>query len=94
MVTAPERIITVNGQHQHTFTNPAGLTYEIGCFSLAEGCVVHGEPTLEHTWFDGFSWNFSVCSSCLLHLGWFFQRGKESFFGLIIDRLADSAQTH
>ncbi len=93
-ITTPECFITVNGQHTYTFTNPEGFTYDIGCFSGAEGCIVYGDPTLEHTWFEGFSWTFSICSSCLIHLGWFYQSGNESFFGLILGRLVDSSKTH
>lgn len=92
-ITTAEHIVTVNGEHIHTFTNPAGVLYQIGCFSSADGCIVHGEPTLEHTWFDGFRWSFSICSSCLVHLGWYYQRNDEGFFGLILDRL-DTARIH
>jgi hypothetical protein len=90
-ITSPEHIVSVDGDHTHTFTNPEGFTYEIGCFSTAEGCAVDVVPTLEHTWFEGFSWSFSICSHCLIHMGWFYNRGEESFFGLILDRLEDRA---
>jgi hypothetical protein len=93
-ITAAEYIITVNGMHKHSFTNPAGITYLIGCFLSAEGCLVYGGPTLEHTWFDGFSWKFSLCSKCHIHLGWYYQKEANSFFGLILDRLEDATLTH
>ncbi len=93
-ITHPQSIITVDGHHTYSFTNPAGITYEIGCFSSADGCIVHDEPTLDHTWFEGFSWSFCICSSCLTHLGWFYQSGNENFFGLILDRLIESTKTH
>jgi len=93
-ITTPERILTVNGEHMHSFTNPEGYTYDIGCFSAAEGCYVYGEPALEYTWFNGFKWSFSVCSTCLIHLGWHYERGEERFFGLILDLLADTSTTH
>ena len=92
-ITMPESIITVDGKHIHEFTNPAGLTYEIGCFSSADGCTNYGEPTLDHTWFEGFGWSFSVCSNCFTHLGWFYTSGDESFYGLILDLLTDTAST-
>lgn len=91
VVTIPEFIISVDGQHTHNFTNIDGFTYEIGCFSSAEGCVNIGEPISEETWFEGFDWSLSACSSCHMHLGWFYQSEKESFFGLIQDLLSDSA---
>jgi hypothetical protein len=93
-VTSTESIITVNGRHQHTFINPSGITYQIGCFSSADGCLVHGEPTLEFTWFEGLSWSFSICSNCFIHLGWYYQGGEENFFGLITDLLKNTFSTH
>ncbi len=93
-ITTVESIIAVNGHHRHVFTNPEGLTFEIGCFRTAEGCIVHGIPTMEHTWFKGFQWNYAHCSECLLQLGWFYQRAEEGFFGLILERLIDTTRMH
>ncbi len=93
-ITTIESIITVDGSHRHVFTNPEGLTFEIGCFSSAEGCLVSGIPTLQYTWFAGFSWNYAHCSACLVHLGWFYQKIDKSFFGLILDRIVESTKTH
>lgn len=93
-ITTVEHMIAVNGQHRHTFTNPAGVTFRVGCFSWADGCLTYGEPTLEFTWFAGFAWSLAFCSSCSTHLGWYYQAGAESFFGLIYDRLTESMQTH
>lgn len=93
-ITTPEHIIAVNEEHIHTFTSPEEIIYHIGCFSSADGCVTYGDPSPKFTWFEGFSWNFSICSKCLIHLGWYYQRGKESFFSLIVDRLMDTTQTH
>lgn len=93
-ITTPEYMIAVDGKHLHTFENPAGITYDISCYSSAEGCTVYGEPTPEHTWFEGFSWSFSLCSRCFSHLGWFYENGDEHFFGLIVDRLVDTTTTH
>jgi hypothetical protein len=92
-IASPESVITVNGRHQHTFINPSGITYQIGCFSSADGCLIHGEPTLEFTWFEGFSWSFSICSNCFIHLGWYYQSSEENFFGLITDLLESTFST-
>jgi len=93
-VTAPDFVITVSNHHKHTFINPAGITYRIGCFSSAEGCIVYGEPVIDHTWFSGFAWNYAICSNCGVHLGWYFQSKDESFFGLILDLLADAGMNY
>lgn len=87
IVTFPAHNITVNGEYIHKFTNPEGVTYQISCFSSANGCIIHGIPTMDHTWFDGFSWSLSLCSNCFTHLGWYYKCKDQSFFGLILDRL-------
>ncbi|HHN65752.1 MAG TPA: hypothetical protein ENK09_10365 [Nitrospirae bacterium] len=93
-ITSVEEIITVQGSHRHVFTNPAGLVFEIGCFSTADGCLVSGIPTREFTWFSGYSWNYAHCGNCLTHLGWFYQNRDSSFFGLILERLIETSTTH
>ena len=86
-VTSLNREISIHGKHMHTFFNPAGIVYEILCFSKASGCVTHGKPTDEFTWFPGYTWEYSLCASCLDHLGWFFNSSGDSFFGLINGKL-------
>ena len=39
-VTSDDQRISVNGSHTHTFFNPAGILFEVGCFRLAPGCLV------------------------------------------------------
>jgi len=89
-VTRVELRIAILGSHRHTFTNPGGFVYEIGCFAEAEGCEEAGEPTEVFTWFPGYAWHFAFCSDCGTHLGWAYQSGSETpelFFGLILNRL-------
>jgi len=90
LITLPSDSISIDGHHSHVFTNPAGFSYEIGCFINARGCLNVGDPTLEYTWFPGYSWSISVCSNCFLHLGWFYQSNGNSFYGLILERLEDN----
>ena len=87
-ITTVEYSIAVSGQHAHIFTNPLGITFHIGCFSRAWGCFVYGIPTDEATWFPGFTWCIAVCANCFTHLGWHYQSGRESFYGLIMANLA------
>ena len=94
VVTGPEQIITVNDHHRHTFLNPEGAVFQVGCFSHASGCLIDDQPTLENTWFAGFTWSISICSNCMVHLGWFYQKDDQHFFGLILDRLLDSTSKH
>ena len=78
----------VQGAHQHTFANPNGIIFEIGCFQSAEGCLTSGPSTREFSWFKDFSWQVAVCRGCLLQMGWLFSSaGSEAFYALILDRL-------
>ncbi|OKY73747.1 MAG: hypothetical protein BM485_16935 [Desulfobulbaceae bacterium DB1] len=90
-ITSFSRMIEVNGSHCHVFANPHGKVFEIGCFSAAPGCVHHGTPTRECTWFTGCSWRFSLCAVCSAHLGWHYQSDLAgSFWGLVLANLVNS----
>ena len=86
-ITSKQNRIEVDGSHQHALFNPAGIVYEISCFSKAPGCLASGPPSDEFAWFKGFTWRFAICSGCFSHLGWIFQSTGSSFFGLINKKL-------
>ena len=89
-ITRPAERITVQGAHQHTFANPHGIVFEIGCFKTAQGCGYAGLPSTEFTWFSGYAWRVSFCTMCLTHLGWIFIADSgDSFHGFILDRLLE-----
>jgi hypothetical protein len=88
-VTDRDQKIAVHGSHTHTFFNPAGIVFELGCFSAAPGCHSAGEASSEFTWFAGYVWRFALCRQCNSHLGWFFEMGDSSFFGLILANLKE-----
>jgi len=88
VITRSSERIEIQGSHQHTFANPHGIVFNIGCFRSCSGCGYIGPASGEFTWFRGFSWRIAICSKCLTHLGWLFaSRGNQSFNGLILDRL-------
>lgn len=89
IITEPDHAITVAGQHRHRLTNPAGITFDVGCFRAAPGCRQFGLPTSAHSWFPGCYWRFALCGACGEHLGWAYS-GAERFFGLIVSRLRSS----
>lgn len=88
LITYWEAGLKVRGRFDHTFCNPHGLVFHIGCFSCAPGCRQMGPSSSDFTWFPGFHWRIVCCRNCQTHLGWLFQgaRGGQ-FFGLILDRL-------
>lgn len=88
-ITSAKYRIDVYGSHKHSFANPSGMLFDIGCFSAAYGCANHGIPTSEFTWFTGFKWQFSICGKCNNHLGWHYSSGSESFYGLILANLIE-----
>ncbi|MFZ7127308.1 MAG: cereblon family protein [Desulfobacterales bacterium] len=87
IVSHLEDRLPVDGSHHHTFANPAGLVFTIGCFSNAEGCGTVGAYSREFTWFPGYHWRVAVCRRCLSHLGWHFAGSGGGFWGLILDQL-------
>lgn len=90
-ITHPLERIEMDSAHRHTFANPHGLVFEIGCFRFAAGCGYIGPATDDFSWFPGYTWRVAVCRSCLNHVGWLFtSSGKSSFNGLILDRLVFS----
>ena len=89
-ITSQHLATEVEGKHRHTFFNPAGVLFEIGCFSDAPGCLDTGAPTTEFAWFKGCSWQFSFCAVCQSQLGWqFLPEEGGSFHGLILNRLTE-----
>ena len=77
----------VRGSHEHSFFNPHGIVYHIGCFLKAPGCIPSGPPCGEFSWFPGFNWQIVCCGGCQNHLGWQFLGENKGFFGLILNRL-------
>lgn len=89
-ITSAKYAVEMGGRHHHTFFNPAGIIYEIRCFSSAQGCSSHGPPSREFTWFAGYSWRLALCSLCSAHMGWYFSSGDSNFCGLIARNLTTS----
>ena len=87
-VTTLSERIEVSGAHSHSFANPHGYVFEVGCFNSAAGCRPAGPPSNEFTWFAGYNWRLALCGRCLSHLGWFFvSPGSPGFIALVLDRL-------
>jgi hypothetical protein len=88
-VTTTADRIEVAGGHAHSFANPHGFRYHIGCFAQASGCRTAGPPSTYWTWFPPYAWQVEHCGSCGEHLGWLFRADEHRFHGLILDRLVE-----
>ncbi len=88
-ITSADHRISIAGHHVHRRVNPVGFEFEFGCFDGAPGAVAAGRPTAEFSWFAGWSWAFSLCRSCGVHLGWFFDGRDPRFHGLVLNRLVE-----
>ena len=89
-ITKPVDRIAMQGSHRHTFANPHGIVFEIGCFRSVKGCGYAGAASDDFSWFAGYSWRVCFCTMCLTHLGWLFSlKGGDIFHGLILDRLIE-----
>jgi hypothetical protein len=87
-VTSSIEKITMQSAHVHHFINPAGMSFDVACFSRALGCVAAGDATFDFTWFPGYAWQYALCEECGEHLGWHYVSvGNSSFFGLIVGKL-------
>lgn len=90
-ITGAEARTEVDGSHEHTFFNPAGVLYRLGCFREAPGCAAAGPFRTFFTWFPGHAWQLALCGGCARHLGWCF-RGESSFHGLVLAELVEIEQ--
>ena len=88
-ITRSSQRIAVNGSHRHAVPTAHGIDQEIGCFSLAPGCLSMGHFALDFGQpTEGF-WQMAVCAGCGNHLGWHHQTDDAfGFYGLILDHLA------
>jgi hypothetical protein len=86
-ITAGGWARAVGEAHEHSFVNPHGYLYRIGCFEQAPGCVPEGDEHPEYSWFEGYTWQLAQCGGCRSHLGWAFRRAGDRFHGLILDRV-------
>ena len=92
-VTASAWCIRVAESHEHSFINPHGYLFRIGCFSRAPGCAAHGEEQAAYSWFPGHSWRIALCAHCGVHLGWVFRSEDAGFHGLILERLVERSKS-
>lgn len=89
-ITTSGARIEMSGSHAHTFSNPHGFVFHIGCFAVAPGCDAASESSTYFSWFPGYAWQIAVCRGCGSHLGWLFLSADSRFHGLIVDRLAET----
>ena len=87
VITSQDDRVSIQGGQEHTFTNPHGYVLHIGCFGDTRGCAYVGDRMSAWSWFRGFTWRITLCSSCNTHLGWLFEAPDEKFHGLILNRL-------
>ncbi len=87
LITSQDDRISVQGGQEHTFTNPHGYVFNIGCFRDTRGCAHIGDRMSAWSWFRGFTWRVALCGDCNIHLGWLFEAPDERFHGLILSRL-------
>ncbi|MCA9649584.1 MAG: hypothetical protein H6712_25815 [Myxococcales bacterium] len=88
VISSERARIEVAGAHAHTFVNPAGFVFEIGCFRSAPGCVGAGPSEAFFSWFPGYAWRVQLCRGCGAQLGWSYG-ARPDFFGLVLDRLRE-----
>jgi hypothetical protein len=87
ILSDPSKGIAVSGSHQHSFTNPLGIVYDIAIYQEVS-CLLHGPASDEHTWFRGYTWQIALCPQCHDHIGWYFHNlDANAFYGLILSKI-------
>jgi hypothetical protein len=76
--------IEMSGANEHTFVNPYGIAFVIGCFAAAPGCVHLGSTEEAFSWFPGWTWQLAACARCRSHVGWIYRLAGQQFHGLIL----------
>lgn len=79
-------LININNR----FFTPGGHIHETNTVShvIPNSVQLHGRPSLEFSWFPGYTWQIATCGQCNQHLGWKFVAGEASnlkpkkFYGL------------
>lgn len=89
-ITHARAAAAIDGAHEHTFVNAHGYVHQLRCFYEAAGCALAGRATLEWTWFAGYAWRFALCGGCGRHVGWRYERGDDSFYGLITTAVTET----
>ncbi len=90
-ITHQQERIHIDGAHEHSFVNPHDIQFHLGCFHSAPGCSISGQPTPAFSWFQGYYWQYALCSECQEHVGWYYENAnQDSFFGLILTKLEPS----
>jgi len=92
LITYDGERISIQGAHRHTFANPHGLVFRIGCFRAAPGCRRASRETTDFSWFPGYAWNIQVCGACFTHVGWAYRAEGDGFHGLILERLVEAGR--
>ena len=91
-VTRGSLRIAVNGSHRHLMPTAHGIDQEMGCFSLAPGCMTAGHFAMDFGLGEDGFWQMALCASCGNHLGWHHEKADGmGFYGLILDHLAPAA---
>jgi hypothetical protein len=91
-LTYASQAISMQGNHQHTFLNPAGFVYKIRCVGEVPGGVPQGPSSDHWSWFPGYRWQLIHCRSCGVHLGWLFRSTDHTFSGLVVERIVETEE--
>jgi hypothetical protein len=88
-ITSSADRVARRGAHEHTFTNPEGIRFRIGCFGAATSTNAASSPTTYWSWFPGYAWQIELCAACGEHLGWRFSSSDDAFHGFVLDQLVE-----
>ncbi|OVA12447.1 Peptidase S16 [Macleaya cordata] len=76
------------------YVNPHGFVHEVMTLYKANGLALIGRPVEEYSWFPGYAWTITTCSTCESQMGWLFTATNKnlkprSFWGIRSSQVAD-----
>lgn len=79
------------------YVNPGGYVHEVITLHETNGLALSGSPVKEYSWFPGYAWTITNCSTCERQMGWLFtatnkQLRPRSFWGIRCSQVADNTR--
>lgn len=76
------------------YVNPHGFVHELMTLLAANDLILVGHPVKKYSWFPGYAWTITYCSTCETQMGWLFTATSKalkprSFWGIRTSQVAD-----
>lgn len=92
-----DMVVMSNDGPLGAYVNPHGFVHETITVGKATGLALDGGPSMDYSWFPGYSWTMASCAECESSIGWLFRATRKnlrprSFWGIRSSQIADDTQ--